>query len=151
MLESAGSVILIDPYLSRNEEARPVSDFDAKGTWRRIIPGMFSHILISHGHFDHLMDIPPDRQGGPAQWSGAVPKAAETLFPCGPETGNQIPPGQTKDGWKAKAGEFFRTGLLQQTMSGLTSRFWPGPWSVWAGGLFQIYPLFKNYPCGPGP
>ncbi len=45
-------VILLDPYLSRNKEATPVQPLgpqDMDGA---------SHIFISHGHFDHLMDVP---------------------------------------------------------------------------------------------
>ena len=45
-------VILIDPYLSRNPRARPVQDLrpgDMRGAER---------IFISHGHFDHLLDVP---------------------------------------------------------------------------------------------
>lgn len=45
-------VILIDPYLTRNERARPVQD---------LAPADMAdadYIFLSHGHFDHLADIP---------------------------------------------------------------------------------------------
>jgi L-ascorbate metabolism protein UlaG (beta-lactamase superfamily) len=51
-IEHAGKVILIDPYLTRNEKARPVQD---------LTPGDMADadfIFISHGHFDHLVDVP---------------------------------------------------------------------------------------------
>lgn len=45
-------IILIDPYLTRNEKARPVQDLrpeDMAGT---------DYIFVTHGHFDHLADTP---------------------------------------------------------------------------------------------
>jgi len=51
-IEHGGSVILIDPYLSRPERARPVQD---------LVPADMADaefIFLSHGHFDHLADVP---------------------------------------------------------------------------------------------
>ena len=45
-------VILLDPYLSRNPEARPRQPLTPKEVTEA------SYIFISHGHFDHLMDVP---------------------------------------------------------------------------------------------
>jgi len=51
-IEYRGAVILIDPYLSRNPGARPVQEKE---------PTDFADadvIFVSHGHFDHLADVP---------------------------------------------------------------------------------------------
>ncbi len=51
-LVSGDTVILIDPYLTRNDRARPVQPLQ---------PDDLKHadaILVSHGHFDHTYDIP---------------------------------------------------------------------------------------------
>ncbi|MFH1150193.1 MAG: MBL fold metallo-hydrolase [Actinomycetota bacterium] len=51
-VEHGGEVFLIDPFLSRNAESRPVLDLS---------PADLSdarYIFISHGHFDHLADVP---------------------------------------------------------------------------------------------
>src|SRR5450756_1895909 len=45
-------VILIDPYLTRNERARPVQEL------RPADMADADYIFISHGHFDHIADVP---------------------------------------------------------------------------------------------
>lgn len=45
-------VILIDPYLSRNEWARPVQGLSPADM------ADADYIFLSHGHFDHLADVP---------------------------------------------------------------------------------------------
>jgi L-ascorbate metabolism protein UlaG (beta-lactamase superfamily) len=51
-IETGGRVLLIDPHLSRNAEARPVLPFGAEG----VTEG--DEIFLSHGHFDHAADVP---------------------------------------------------------------------------------------------
>lgn len=51
-IEHAGKVILIDPYLTRNEKAMPVQDLEPEDM------ADADYIFISHGHFDHLLDVP---------------------------------------------------------------------------------------------
>ncbi|MFQ6102348.1 MAG: MBL fold metallo-hydrolase [Anaerolineae bacterium] len=51
-LETAGRVFLIDPYLSRNEAARPALAIGPAD----VTEG--SEIYLSHGHFDHMADVP---------------------------------------------------------------------------------------------
>ena len=136
--ESGGSVILIDPYLSRNPGARPVQSLEPKDL------GPVSHILISHGHFDHLMDIPQI-----ARATGATvccsPDAAGTLLNSG--LGRHQIRAVEKDGWRETAGAFafqafysdhvrFDLRLVARTLARVGRR------------LPRIFPLFKQYPCG---
>lgn len=51
-IETGGRVFLIDPYLSRNEEARPALPFGPEGVTEA------NEIFLSHGHFDHMADVP---------------------------------------------------------------------------------------------
>ena len=51
-IELDGSVILVDPYLSRPERARPVQDLGPADM------ADADFVFISHGHFDHLADVP---------------------------------------------------------------------------------------------
>ena len=51
-VKTGAHVFLIDPYLSRNAAARPN---------QKLVPSDLSaadQIFVSHGHFDHIMDIP---------------------------------------------------------------------------------------------
>jgi len=52
VLRSGNKTLLIDPYFPRNETARP---------FQPLVPEDFPDadaILISHGHFDHMKDVP---------------------------------------------------------------------------------------------
>jgi L-ascorbate metabolism protein UlaG (beta-lactamase superfamily) len=51
-IETCGRVLLIDPYLSRGEGARPKLPFGPEGVIEA------SEIFLSHGHFDHAADVP---------------------------------------------------------------------------------------------
>lgn len=75
-IRTENATFLIDPYLSRNPAARPsqpLGPADLKGA---------SHIFVSHGHFDHILDIPAI-----ASQTGATvvssPEAANTLHGMG--------------------------------------------------------------------
>jgi L-ascorbate metabolism protein UlaG (beta-lactamase superfamily) len=52
LTEADGTVVLIDPYLSRPASARPCSFFSLAELRRA------DAIFVSHGHFDHAMDVP---------------------------------------------------------------------------------------------
>ena len=51
-IETGDGAFLIDPYLTRNPEAAPVQNI------RPDQLGPAGQIFISHGHFDHLYDVP---------------------------------------------------------------------------------------------
>ena len=48
-LETENTRILFDPFIRRNKKLLPVTVADYCG---------YDAILITHGHFDHLMDVP---------------------------------------------------------------------------------------------
>jgi L-ascorbate metabolism protein UlaG (beta-lactamase superfamily) len=64
LLESRDTVLLIDPYFSRQSLARtalqlqPVRDTDFINRWTRAHPNIDA-VLVTHGHVDHLYDVPP--------------------------------------------------------------------------------------------
>jgi L-ascorbate metabolism protein UlaG (beta-lactamase superfamily) len=51
-IKTKDQVFLIDPYLTRNQTARPVQNLNPSNI------EMASQIFISHGHFDHIQDVP---------------------------------------------------------------------------------------------
>jgi L-ascorbate metabolism protein UlaG (beta-lactamase superfamily) len=51
-LHSGDTALLIDPYMTRNPRAKPVQPMQAEDLLRA------DAILVSHGHFDHVYDIP---------------------------------------------------------------------------------------------
>jgi len=136
--ESGGKGILVDPYLSRNSEARPVQSLAPEAL------GPVSHILISHGHFDHLMDVPAIAQATSARVV-CSPEAAETLVKRGLDRCRiQV---VEKEGQGFKIGPFwarafcsthvrFDIQLLAETLARVGRR------------LFSIIPLATSYPCG---
>ena len=62
--ETAGHAILVDPYFSRvsllsvalNRPLRPDDTRIAQGL--RHVPAKVDAVLVTHGHFDHLLDVP---------------------------------------------------------------------------------------------
>ncbi len=137
-IQTQAASFLTDPYLSRNKEALPRQPLTPKD----LAPA--SHIFISHGHFDHLMDIPRI-----ARHTGACvvcsPTAAHTLTDMGMDPERII--SVAKDGFEIEFGDVkakafysrhvrFDTRLLITTLA-RTGRKTP-----------EILPLFLNFPCG---
>ena len=64
LLESRDTVLLIDPYFSRQSLARtalklePVRETNLIDQWTREHPNIDA-VLVTHGHIDHLYDVPP--------------------------------------------------------------------------------------------
>jgi L-ascorbate metabolism protein UlaG (beta-lactamase superfamily) len=64
LLESRETILLIDPYFSRQSLTRtalklePVADTKRINQWTREHPKIDA-VLVTHGHIDHLFDVPP--------------------------------------------------------------------------------------------
>jgi L-ascorbate metabolism protein UlaG (beta-lactamase superfamily) len=70
-----GKVILVDPYLTRNERATPRQGLRPEDMSKADL------IFLSHGHFDHVYDVPAivDASGASVYCSGHVAKTLERM------------------------------------------------------------------------
>ncbi len=140
-IRTKDSRFLIDPYVSRNPEASPVQPrrpTDLAGA---------DKIFISHGHFDHLMDLPEilaqDTEKPARVFCSAT--AAKTLEKMG------VSPARiyrvTRNNTVVRFGQGtaracfgrhirFDLSLVAATLARIHTRF------------FHILPLFTGYPCG---
>lgn len=135
---SRGRSILIDPYLSRNPDARPVQALRPED----LAPA--SHLLISHGHFDHLMDIPDIARATGAEVI-CSPEAARTLERLGLSR-DRIRTVE-EDGQAFNAGPF-RAQAFYSTHVKFDLRLVAKTLLRVGKDIFRIFPLFKDYPCG---
>lgn len=129
---------LIDPYLSRNDGARPRQSLSPPDVTAA------DQIFISHGHFDHIFDIPAIAGKSGATVYGC-PVAAETLQQKGLK-GDQIrvvpKDGHAVDfaGYRAQAfysrHVIFDKWLLIKTLARINVR------------IPRYLPLMKAYPTG---
>ena len=137
-LTTADTTLLLDPYLSRNPYARPQ---------QRLTPtdlGPAHTILVSHGHFDHLMDVPAVSRATGADVA-CSPTAARTLCDMGLfrehiTTVDRDGFTLNLNGIRAKAFYSrhvrFDLRLMLSTLARVGRRF------------REIFPLFFNFPCG---
>lgn len=137
-VKTGEQVFLIDPYLSRNNTARPKQP---------LVPSDISRadqIFVSHGHFDHIFDIPAiASQTGSKVY--CCPVAANTLIQNGLKS-DQIQGIPERDyavafeGYRARA--FFSQHvkfdrwLMVKTLSRINLR------------IPRYLPLIKEYPVG---
>lgn len=132
------NAFLIDPYLSRNAAARPQQPSVPSDITRA------DQIFVSHGHFDHIFDIPAiASQTGSRVY--CCPVAANTLKQKGLD-GNQIR--EVRQNEYAVAFEGYRAGasfsqhvkfdrwLLIKTLARINLR------------IPRYLPLMKAYPVG---
>lgn len=130
--------VLVDPYLTRNPNARPVQSLSPEDL------GLAAYIFISHGHFDHLKDVPAiaARTGARVYCSQG---AAHTLERSG------LKPGQvqriTTDVWEQVFSDFqaqaffsrhvrFDLWLLMTTLAKIHVK------------ILRYLPLIREFPCG---
>ncbi|MCG8636352.1 MAG: MBL fold metallo-hydrolase [Desulfobacterales bacterium] len=137
-IQTAAASFLTDPYLSRNSRALPRQPLAPED----LAP--VSHIFISHGHFDHLMDVPAI-----ARHTGArvicSPTAAHTLADMGLGPDRVIPVG--KDGFEisfsgVRARAFYSRHVRFDLRLLLTTLIRTGR------EIPEILPLFLKFPCG---
>jgi L-ascorbate metabolism protein UlaG (beta-lactamase superfamily) len=94
LLESRDAVVLIDPYFSRQSlfrmalRLKPIADEKVISAWLRDHPRIDA-ILVTHGHVDHLFDVPQIMRA-----TGAKLIASSTSVELVRSTG--IPAGQTR-------------------------------------------------------
>ncbi|MFO7911815.1 MAG: MBL fold metallo-hydrolase [Desulfotignum sp.] len=140
-IRTCDSRFLIDPYVSRNPRAEPMQPLapaDLAGADR---------IFVSHGHFDHLMDLPEILAKDPEKPSRVFcsSKAADTLEKMGVSrsriyrvTQNNITVRFGHVSARAFFSRHFRfdPALIAVTLARINIR------------LFHLLPLFTRYPCG---
>ncbi len=130
--------VLVDPYLTRNPAARPEQPLGPEDL------GPAPHIFISHGHFDHLKDVPAIvNQTGARVYCSQ--QAAQTLEKLG------LDPCQVKsvttDRWEKGFEDFtvqaffsrhvgFDLWLLMTTLAKINVR------------IPRYLPLIREFPCG---
>jgi len=137
-IQTRDACFLIDPYLSRNPDARPKQLLVPKD----LAPA--SHIFISHGHFDHIMDIPAI-----ARQTGArvvcSPTAAHTLSDMG------LDPAQIDtvdyEGFEMEFGSVKAKAFYSRHIR-FDLRLLASTLRKIGRGLPRIIPLFLNFPCG---
>ncbi len=85
LMSEEDTSILFDPFISMNEETGAYAHEDAAGV---------KNIFITHGHFDHLVDVPQLVRGA-GKTVHCCPTAAETLQreEVSPEQINSLAPG----------------------------------------------------------
>jgi L-ascorbate metabolism protein UlaG (beta-lactamase superfamily) len=96
-IDTGLGVFLIDPYLSRNPQSSPVQAMQPED-----ISGA-GQIFISHGHFDHLSDV-PQIMAGDDSCVYCSRAAARTLFKDGVHS-NRIRPAHS-DGFSVDLGNY---------------------------------------------
>jgi L-ascorbate metabolism protein UlaG (beta-lactamase superfamily) len=128
--------ILVDPFLSRGEEARPVLPLQA-GELRA------DAILLTHGHYDHAYDVPMLAQGTGAPVYASAP-VCDVLHDLG------MPARQLRP---MAAGRVWRVGEVSiLAVASRHARF--DPPLVWRAlrrvgwQVFRVLRSMAAYPCG---
>ena len=75
-IESGGTRLLVDPFVRMNKRLPQIRLSDFTG---------FDHILLTHGHFDHLMNVPDLLKADPAVGVSCTKTPMETLLRLGAE------------------------------------------------------------------
>jgi L-ascorbate metabolism protein UlaG (beta-lactamase superfamily) len=130
-------VILVDPYLSRNPDARPIQPLCPKDM-------AASHIFISHGHFDHLMDVP------------AIASRTNAMVYCSREAAVSLKKTGlnkdqileiSRDNWEGRFDSFHARAFFSHHVKFDKKLLFSTLWKI----NFKIpkyLPLFREFPCG---
>ena len=142
-IKTPDSHILVDPYLTRNTEAIPHQPLSPRELVDRLGPAQA--IFVTHGHFDHIWDIPAlaALNPGASIHCDAVP--ARTLENLGvpaarlqPVAADDPPIAIGDITARARAGRHIKFDL-PLVGSTLKRMGW---------GFYRHLHLFRNYPCG---
>ncbi len=132
------SLFLTDPFLTRNPDAEPKQTIMCRDIQN---PGQ---IFLSHGHFDHIMDVPQIAFSNPCDVYCST-TAGETLLKNGVSKSKiqTLHENNTLLDFKHyRARAFFSEHvkfdkrLVMSTLLKINFR------------LFKLLPLFKSFPCG---
>ena len=137
---AGGTHILMDPHLSRPPRATPHQPWDSEDLVRHL--GEPDAAFLSHGHFDHAMDLPALAAAAPDMdiYCNAVPARKlqrlgvpdHHIYTVTPNT-TPIPVGEIHALPRPSRHVRFDLPLIFST--------------PWHGGL-EFFRLMKNYPCG---
>ena len=148
-LSYGGTRILLDPFVSRNRHARPPAVARLASLARA------GHVFISHGHFDHVMDVPALLAINPSLEVHGPSQAIETISReiaarGGPQARLKVVTGETLD-LGSSSGRFrvtvlpskhvhFDRALVASTLARAFGHpATPGSLRPW---------LLTRYPCG---
>jgi L-ascorbate metabolism protein UlaG (beta-lactamase superfamily) len=137
-IDTGREIILIDPYLSRNADARPIIRLKPSDVKKA------DRILLTHGHFDHILDVPLiASKTGATVYSDPVTR--ETLIRNGLDPNRHltvIEDGQSFDFASVTAQAYhsrhvtFDRRLLLGTLLRMNYK------------LLGVMKLLRDYPCG---
>jgi L-ascorbate metabolism protein UlaG (beta-lactamase superfamily) len=138
-VDTGNNVFLIDPYLSRNPLATPAQNLKPAD-----IAGA-GQIFISHGHFDHLFDVPDlIRQGQAGVYCSEI--AAASLVREGVDS-HRIKPVST-DGYEVDFGDYQARAFFSRHVKFDIPLVVRTLLRVGAGGYRRISTISKAYPPG---
>ncbi len=142
-IATRGWVFLMDPYLTRNLKAVPVQGMKPSDMDRA------DAVFISHGHFDHILDVP------------AIAKKTGAKVFCSDTAGNTLKTSGldqaliqlvTQDAWSRDFGapgsddfhaEAFFSGHVRFDKKLLMSTLLKINFNI-----FRLLPLVRQFPCG---
>ncbi len=131
-------IFLVDPYLSRTKAARPRQDLCPSNMIKA------AQIFISHGHFDHVLDVPQiaHSAGSKIYCSSRVTKHL-TQKNLDPSSIVPIVKDKTTFEFNSYCAQAFFSRHVRFDFRLVLSTLLKINYK-----LFSVFPLLKNYPCG---
>ncbi len=137
-VSTKGKVFLIDPFLSRNAKARPTQYMNPAETREGEL------IFLSHGHFDHMMDVPviADTTGATVFCSGDAAYLLQQHGLSASRIHEVINDGYSLEFQGIKAEAFFSEHVVFDRKL-ILNTLWQSRFSV-----LKYWKLWKDYPKG---